>query len=119
MSGLLAMLEGEPGGARVAAAIASARIGVFNYAEVVGHFIRLGMPEREVDSMLDALPLTIVSADKGLAQLAGRLRATTAEAGCRSATASASRWPSATASPLGPPTAAGRRSPARSAWRSA
>ncbi len=41
------------------------------------------MPEREVDAMLDPLPLTVVPADKALAQIAGRLRATTAEAGLR------------------------------------
>lgn len=75
------MLKGERGGAKVAGAIARSRIGVFNYAEVVSHFIRLGTPEREVDAMLDPLPLTIVPADKALAQVAGRLRAVTAEAG--------------------------------------
>jgi ribonuclease VapC len=52
-----------------------------NYAEVVTHFIHAGMPEREVDAMLDPLPLTVVPADKALAQIAGRLRAATAEAG--------------------------------------
>lgn len=80
-SALLAMLKGERGGTKVANAISRARIGVFNYAEVVSHFIRLGTPEQEVDAMLDSLPLTIVLADKALAQLAGRLRAVTAEAG--------------------------------------
>ena len=33
------------------------------------------------DAMLDPLPLTLVPADKALAQIAGRLRAATAEAG--------------------------------------
>jgi ribonuclease VapC len=80
-SALLAMLNGEPGGPKVANAIATARIGVFNYAEVISHFIRLGMPEREVNAMLDPLPIEIVPADKGLAQIAGGLRAVTAEAG--------------------------------------
>ncbi|MCF8707930.1 type II toxin-antitoxin system VapC family toxin [Rhizorhapis sp. SPR117] len=80
-SALLAMLNEEPGGGRVADVIASSRIGAVNYAEVVSHYIRLGMPEREVDAMLDPLPMTIVPADKALAQLAGRLRAVTADAG--------------------------------------
>lgn len=80
-SGLIAMIKQEPGGKKVADNISSARIGVFNYAEVVSHFIRVGMPEREVDAMLDPLPMQIVDADKSLAQMAGRLRALTADAG--------------------------------------
>jgi PIN domain nuclease of toxin-antitoxin system len=39
------------------------------------------MPEREVDAMLDPLPMTIMPVDKALAQLAGRLRAVTEQAG--------------------------------------
>jgi len=80
-SALLAMLKGERGVAKVAGAIAGARISTVNYAEVVSHFIHAGMPEREVDAMLDPLPMTIVPIDKALAQLAGRLRAVTATAG--------------------------------------
>lgn len=80
-SALIAMLKGEPGTDAVAAVIAGSRIGVFNYAEVVSHFIHLGMPEGDVDAMLDPLPMTIISADKLLARDAGRLRASTAKAG--------------------------------------
>lgn len=80
-SALLAKIKGERGAAKVAAAIATARISVVNYAEVVTHFVHAGMPEREVDAMLDPLPMTIVPVDKAQAQLAGRLRAVTAEAG--------------------------------------
>ncbi|WP_126174580.1 type II toxin-antitoxin system VapC family toxin [Altericroceibacterium xinjiangense] len=80
-SALLAMLKGERGAAKVANAIAGARISALNYAEVVGHFVQAGMPEREVDAMLDPLPMTIVPVDKALARLAGRLRVVTAEAG--------------------------------------
>ena len=80
-SALLAMLNEEPGGARVANIIASARISAINYAEVVSYYVRAGMPHRDVDVMLDPLPLEIVSADKALATLAGRLRAVTAQAG--------------------------------------
>ena len=79
-SALIAMIKGEKGSAKVAAGIAGARVSSVNYAEVVTHFIHAGMPEREVDAMLDPLPLTVVSADKALAQIAGRLRAVTAEA---------------------------------------
>jgi PIN domain nuclease of toxin-antitoxin system len=74
------MLRGECGAAKVAAAIAEARVSSVNYAEVVTHFIHAGMPEREIDAMLDPLPMTIVPADKALAQIAGRLLGSTAEA---------------------------------------
>lgn len=80
-SAIIAMLKGEAGETKVAGAIADARVSSVNYAEVVSHFVHAGMPEREVDAMLDPLPMTIVPADKALAQVAGRLRATTASAG--------------------------------------
>ena len=80
-SALLAMLKGERGAAKVADAIAGARISAVNYAEVVSHFIHAGMPERDVDAMLDPLPMTIVPVDEALAQMAGRLRAVTSSTG--------------------------------------
>ena len=80
-SALLAMLNEEPGGGKVADSIASARISVINYAEVVSHFVRLGMPEREIDAMLDPLPMDVVPADKAVGKIAGRLRDVTAQAG--------------------------------------
>ena len=80
-SALIAMLKGEKGADKVANAIAEARVSAVNYAEVVTHFVHAGMPEREVDAMLDPLPMTIVPVDKALAQMAGRLRAVTADLG--------------------------------------
>jgi PIN domain nuclease of toxin-antitoxin system len=80
-SALIAMLKGERGADAVAATIVTASMGVFNYAEVVSHFIHLGMPEADVDDMLDPLPMTIIPANKLLAREAGRLRAATAGAG--------------------------------------
>lgn len=80
-SALLALLRDEPGADKVADAIANARISSVNFAEVVSHFIQAGMPAGEVDAMLKPLPITIVDADQGLATIAGRLRAETAEAG--------------------------------------
>ena len=80
-SALIAMLKNTPGADAVAAAIVSADIGVINYAEVVSHFIHLGMPAGDVDDMLDPLPMVIIPADKLLARDAGRLRAATASAG--------------------------------------
>lgn len=80
-SALIAMLKGEKGSAKVAGAIAGARVSSVNYAEVVSHFIHAGMPAPEVDAMLQPLPMDVVAADQALATLAGRLRAVTAEAG--------------------------------------
>lgn len=75
------MLREEPGAKRVAEAIAGARMSVFNYAEVVSYFIYAGMDERDIDAMLDPLPIELVPADKELARLAGLLRRPTAQAG--------------------------------------
>lgn len=80
-SALIAMLKGERGAAKVAAEIASARMTAVNYAEVVSHFIFAGVPELQVDAMLDPLPIEIVPVDKDLAKVAGKLRSITAAAG--------------------------------------
>lgn len=69
------MLKGEKGADKVAAAIADARVCTVIFAEVVTNFVHLGIPEREVDAMLDPLPMMIVRAHKALAQMAGRFRA--------------------------------------------
>ena len=80
-SALLALLNDEPGAAKVAEVLAEARMLSVNLAEVVSHFIHAGMPATEVDAMLHPLPVAIVAADQGLAHIAGRLRAVTASAG--------------------------------------
>jgi PIN domain nuclease of toxin-antitoxin system len=80
-SALLAMLREEEGGDMVAEAIGEARMSVVNFAEVVSHFIRNGMPPAEVDAMLMPLPITLVPANTDLSRLAGHLRGPTAEAG--------------------------------------
>lgn len=80
-SALIAMLRDEAGASKVADVLAAARMSAVNYAEVISHFVRAGMPEREVDAMLDPLPIDVVPLDKGLARLAGRLRTLTVEAG--------------------------------------
>jgi PIN domain nuclease of toxin-antitoxin system len=46
-SAVISMLTCERGADKVAAAISAARICTINYAEVVTHFVHLGMPERE------------------------------------------------------------------------
>lgn len=65
----------------MAAVIAGATITAINYADVLTHFIHVGMPEAEVDAMLDPLPMTVVPIDKTLLRAAGRLRALTADLG--------------------------------------
>jgi PIN domain nuclease of toxin-antitoxin system len=80
-SALLALLKEEPGGQKVAEAIAASRMSAVNYAEVVSHFIHAGMPPLAVDAMLRPLPVDIVAADTDQARTAGRLRSVTAEAG--------------------------------------
>jgi len=80
-SALLALLNDEPGAAKVAEVLAEARISAVNFAEIVSHFIHAGMPAADVDAMLRPLPVEIVAADQGLAHIAGRLRAVTASAG--------------------------------------
>jgi PIN domain nuclease of toxin-antitoxin system len=80
-SALIALLKEEPGAAMVAQSLGSARMSAVNLAEVISHFVHLGMPAREVEAMLNPLPMTIVVADLELARIAGRLRAMTADAG--------------------------------------
>jgi PIN domain nuclease of toxin-antitoxin system len=80
-SALLALLRNEPGADLVAEVSANARMSSVNYAEVVSHFIHVGMPAGQVDAILRPLPMTIVDADQALATFAGRLRAATAPAG--------------------------------------
>lgn len=80
-SALVALIKQEPGADKVAQVIRGARLGAFNLAEVVSHFIHSGMAPREVDTMLRPLPVDIIVADADLAREAAYLRAVTAKAG--------------------------------------
>ena len=80
-SAIIALLKNEAGAAKVAAVIADAAVGVFNHAEVVSHFIRLGAPIDEIRAMLRSLPVTVIPADEALGWEAGRLRNATSSAG--------------------------------------
>ena len=75
------MLHDEPGGAKVAGAIDGACISTVNFAEVVSHFVHVGMPLEAVDAMLAPLPMALIDADEPLARAAGGLRKATASAG--------------------------------------
>jgi ribonuclease VapC len=80
-SALVAMLRSEPGAESVSKAISDARMSVINYSEVVSYFVHAGMDVRDVDAMLDPLPIEWIPVDKELANLAGRLHRSTASAG--------------------------------------
>lgn len=80
-SALIALIKQETGADKVAKVVRGARIGAFNFAEVVSHFIYLGLAPREVDGMLRPLPVEIIVGDADLAREAGYLRAVTAQVG--------------------------------------
>jgi len=80
-SALLAMLQGEPGADKVADAIDDSRMSTVNYAEVVSHYARLGAQQHAIEAMLRPLPIDLVSADPGLAVMAGMMRQQTGELG--------------------------------------
>ncbi len=64
-SALLALLGGEPGGDRVAAAIASgAAIGSVNLAEVASKLISGGVPDHDVRDALGGLSLRVLDFDE-------------------------------------------------------
>lgn len=80
-SALIAMLRSESGADKVSQSISDARMSVVNYSEVVSYFVHAGMEPRDVDAMLDPLPIEWIPVDKELAKLAGHLRKSTVSAG--------------------------------------
>ena len=81
-SALLALLNQEPGSARVQGALASGvAIGTVNLAEVVAKLAEGGLPEPVIRSMLETLGLEVVPFDGALAYRAGMLRAATRQLG--------------------------------------
>ena len=80
-SALLALLQGEPGGELVRPILADAAISALNLAEIVGHFARHGVSERDIRSVLDPLPVERVPFDEALAYAAGLLLPSTRSAG--------------------------------------
>ena len=71
----------NPGATKVADVLIGSHMSVVNLAEVTSHFVHNGMPPKEVDAMMQPLPVTLVAADAELARMAGRLRAVTSKAG--------------------------------------
>lgn len=80
-SAVLALLNGESGGARVEALLADAALNAVNYCEVLGKLIDAGMPEDAARESVDLLGVEVVGFDVELAHLAATLRPTTRKLG--------------------------------------
>jgi PIN domain nuclease of toxin-antitoxin system len=80
-SALLAMLQGEPGAARVIEALPGARISAVNLAEVAGKLIGAGVPEATARAALQGLGLVVDVFDADQAWWAGAALPATRAAG--------------------------------------
>lgn len=80
-SALLALLKDEKGAKKVADLLPGARIGAVNHCEVASYFYRAGLQEDEVDRIMRAVAIDVVTADAALAIEAARLQPPTASAG--------------------------------------
>jgi ribonuclease VapC len=80
-SALLALLNDEPGGDRVAAAIPGALVCAVNHSEVVAKLADAGMPETAIRAALDALGLEVIPFGSQLSFRAGLLRPLTRSLG--------------------------------------
>ena len=76
-SALLALLQAEPGAARVAAALPRAAVSSVNLSEVVAKLADGGLPAEAVRASLAGLDLDVRPFDEGLAYEAGELRPAT------------------------------------------
>jgi ribonuclease VapC len=80
-SAVLALLQGEAGAGRVAAALEAAAISAVNLSEVAAKLAEAGVPEGAARDALDALGMEVVVFEAELAWAAGRLRTLTRAAG--------------------------------------
>lgn len=80
-SAVLALLNAEPGGERVAMVLDRCVVGAVNYAEVVAKLVERGLPAKVVGEVLDPLHLRVVDFDKAQAVRTGELRAATRQKG--------------------------------------
>ena len=78
---VLALLNDEPGAAKVASLLPGAVISTVNLAEVVGKLAEAGMPEETIKTVLGELGLIVVPFDEPLAFATGFLRPTTSRYG--------------------------------------
>lgn len=80
-SALLTLLLNEPGAAKVKAVLARSSMTTVNLAEVVGHYARNGVPERDIRNVLAPLPIEYIAPDEALAYDMGLLLPITKPAG--------------------------------------
>ena len=80
-SALLARLLNEDGASRVRSIIDGATVSAVNLAEVVGHYARAGAARKDIEGVLEPLPVHVVGVDAKTAYEAGMLRAVTGRAG--------------------------------------
>ncbi len=80
-SALLAMLQGEPGGDRVAEAIPDAVISAVNITEVVAKLCDKGLAQKQARETMEILSLNVVEFDMSQAIEAGGLRPSTRDYG--------------------------------------
>ena len=80
-SALLAVIEGEPGAAKVEDALADSVISAVNFSEVVAKLVDRGFGNEGVAARMNALPLVIHAFDADQAWRAGSLRRTTRTSG--------------------------------------
>ncbi|MDQ3703333.1 MAG: type II toxin-antitoxin system VapC family toxin [Chloroflexota bacterium] len=77
-SALLALLNDEPGGEQVTAAIAAgALVGAVNFSEVVAKLDERGMSAETIREALDSLDLNVIDFGRELAYRTGLLRSAT------------------------------------------
>ncbi len=80
-SAILALLNDEPGGERVAAALPGAAVSAVNLSEVMAKLAENGMPGTEIATALAVLGLQVHSFDEKMALAAAMLRLRTKPAG--------------------------------------
>ena len=80
-SAILALIHGEPGAARVRAALRQSALSSVNLTEVVTKLVARGMPVPEVRAILDAIEPWVLPHDEALAIEAGAMHAATRSRG--------------------------------------
>lgn len=80
-SALLALLNSEPGGEVVEAAIPGAILGTVNLSETVAKLAEKGLPEDAIRLAIGELELRLIPFDEEVAFRAGLLRVATRQAG--------------------------------------
>ncbi len=114
-SALLALVNQEPGQDMVAELLPRSLVSAVNASELVAKLTDQGMPEDEVQGVLAALALTVVSFDEGQGLVAGYLRPVTKHLGLSHDSAGFFHRPDASASRRTPDAPASSISGRRSA----